>query len=137
MPLSEHEQRIFDEIEQNLSEDPQFASAVRAYDPTRVTRKKLIASALISLLGLGVVIGGVIAGSGELWITLTGAIIMFGGLVFALWTQRKGSTGKLSVVDTDGNRRPAPKPSKGPKPDGFTTRMEERWRRRREDGGMF
>ncbi|MFC4334424.1 DUF3040 domain-containing protein [Salininema proteolyticum] len=137
MPLSEHEQRIFDEIEQSLSEDPQFASAVRAYDPSRVTRKKLIVSGLISLVGLGVVIGGVIAGAYVLATTVIGAVIMFGGLIFALWAQRKGTTGKLSVVDEKGGPRP-PRgtPSKGAKPGGFTSRMEERWRRRQDNGGF-
>ncbi|HEX5594502.1 MAG TPA: DUF3040 domain-containing protein, partial [Micromonosporaceae bacterium] len=28
MPLSEHEQRLFEQIERSLAEDPKFASAV-------------------------------------------------------------------------------------------------------------
>jgi hypothetical protein len=33
VPLSEHEQRLFEQIERSLSEDPKFASAVRQSDP--------------------------------------------------------------------------------------------------------
>ena len=33
MPLSEHEQRLFEQIERSLAEDPKFASAVRPSDP--------------------------------------------------------------------------------------------------------
>ena len=33
MPLSEHEQRLFEQIERSLAEDPKFASAVRSTDP--------------------------------------------------------------------------------------------------------
>ena len=33
MPLSEHEQRLFEQIERSLAEDTKFASAVRSTDP--------------------------------------------------------------------------------------------------------
>ncbi|HEX7745921.1 MAG TPA: DUF3040 domain-containing protein, partial [Micromonosporaceae bacterium] len=40
MPLSEHEQRLFEQIERSLAEDPKFASAVRASDPRFHARRR-------------------------------------------------------------------------------------------------
>ena len=42
VPLSEHEQRLFDQIERSLAEDPKFASAVRASDPRFHARRRLL-----------------------------------------------------------------------------------------------
>ncbi|WP_026929638.1 DUF3040 domain-containing protein [Glycomyces tenuis] len=138
MPLSDHEQRLFEEIEQSLSEDPQFASAVRAHDPAHVTRRRLILAGIVSVIGIGVVIGTVIAGS-AMWGAPIGAVLMFGGLIFGLWAQRRGSGGnKLKAVDGKATRTTGRGGgSKHPKPGGFTSRMEERWRRRRDNGDLF
>jgi hypothetical protein len=134
VPLSEHEQRLFDQIEQSLAEDPQFASAVRAHDPAHVTRRRLILAGLVTVIGLGVVVGGVIA-SAPIWVPPIGAVLMFGGLMFGLWAQRRGTTGKLQAVDGKASRSTGG--SRAPKPGGFTSRMEERWRRRRDSGDLF
>lgn len=144
MPLSDHEQRLFEEIEQSLSEDPQFASAVRAQDPAHVTRRRLILAGIVSVIGIGVVIGTVIAGA-AMWGAPIGAVLMFGGLIFGLWAQRRSAGGKqLKAVDGKATRDiggrsggSSPRSGKTPKPGGFTSRMEERWRRRRDNGDLF
>ena len=48
MPLSEHEQRLFDQIERSLAEDPKFASAVRASDPRFHTRRRLLVAGAVT-----------------------------------------------------------------------------------------
>lgn len=136
MPLSDHEQRLFEQIEQSLSEDPQFASAVRAHDPAHVTRRRLILAGLITVIGIGVVIGSVIAGGDvAMFGAPIGAVLMFGGLILGLWAQRRGTNVKLKAVDGKASRPVGG--SKPPKPGGFTSRMEERWRRRRDNGDIF
>ncbi|MCD0444626.1 DUF3040 domain-containing protein [Glycomyces sp. A-F 0318] len=137
MPLSDHEQRLFEQIEQSLSEDPQFASAVRAQDPAHVTRRRLILAGIVTVIGIGAVIGTVIAG-GEVaqWGAPIGAVFMFGGLILGLWAQRRGTNVKLKAVDGKATRTTGG-PSKSAKPGGFTSRMEERWRRRRDNGDIF
>lgn len=138
MPLSDHEQRLFEEIEQSLSEDPQFASAVRAHDPAHVTRRRFVLAGVISVIGIGVVIGTVIAGA-PMWVVPIGAVLMFGGLILGLWAQRRGAGGKLKAVDGKATRTAGRGGSSGkvPRPGGFTSRMEERWRRRRDSGDLF
>ncbi|MCC3761984.1 DUF3040 domain-containing protein [Glycomyces sp. TRM65418] len=136
MPLSDHEQRLFEQIEQSLSEDPQFASAVRAHDPAHVTRRRLILAGIITVIGIGAVIGTVIAGgAAAMWGAPIGAVLMFGGLLLGLWAQRRGTNVKLKAVDGKASRSVGG--SKSPKPGGFTSRMEERWRRRRDNGDIF
>ncbi|MCH7230158.1 DUF3040 domain-containing protein [Glycomyces sp. L485] len=134
MPLSDHEQRLFEEIEQSLSEDPQFASVVRAHDPAHVTRRRLILAGIVTVMGIGLVIGTVIAGAAN-WGAPIGAVLMFGGLILGLWAQRRATTGTLKAVDGKATRTTGG--SQTPKPGGFTSRMEERWRRRRDSGEMF
>ncbi|WP_100444216.1 DUF3040 domain-containing protein [Glycomyces xiaoerkulensis] len=136
MPLSDHEQRLFEEIEQSLSEDPQFASAVRAQDPAHVTRRRLIVAGVVTVIGIGVVVGTVIAGA-AIWGAPVGAVLMFTGLIIGLWAQRRGTTGKLQAVDGKASRTTGSGGNSAPKPGGFTSRMEERWRRRRDSGEMF
>jgi hypothetical protein len=137
VPLSDHEQRLFEQIEQSLSEDPQFASAVRAQDPAHVTRRRLILAGIVTVIGIGAVIGTVIAGGDvATWGAPIGAVLMFGGLILGLWAQRRGTSVKLKAVDGKATRTTG-SPSKGPKPGGFTSRMEERWRRRRGNGDIF
>ncbi|MFG3340181.1 DUF3040 domain-containing protein [Glycomyces sp. NPDC048151] len=136
MPLSDHEQRLFEQIEQSLSEDPQFASAVRAHDPAHVTRRRLILAGIVTVIGIGVVIGSVIAGGDvAMFGAPIGAVLMFGGLILGLWAQRRGSNVKLKAVDGKASRSTGG--SKSPKPGGFTSRMEERWRRRRDNGDIY
>ncbi len=137
MPLSDHEQRLFEQIEQSLSEDPQFANAVRAHDPAHVTRRRLILAGIVTVVGIAVVIGTVIAGGdAAMWGAPIGAVLMFGGLILGLWAQRRGTNVKLKAVDGKATRTTGGG-SKGAKPGGFTSRMEERWRRRRDNGDIF
>ena len=58
MPLSEHEQRVFDEIEQSLAEDPKFASAVRSHDPRHRGRRRMVVAGLIVVAGLALLVIG-------------------------------------------------------------------------------
>src|ERR1700710_1357436 len=57
MPLSEHEQRLLDEIEQALyAEDPKFASSVRSARPRNRTRLMVALAAVGAVVGLAVVL---------------------------------------------------------------------------------
>jgi hypothetical protein len=53
MPLSEHEQRILRQIEQELSQDPTFADRA-----SRITRHRLAWLTVGVIVGLGIVIAG-------------------------------------------------------------------------------
>ncbi|HIV58447.1 MAG TPA: DUF3040 domain-containing protein [Candidatus Stackebrandtia faecavium] len=134
MPLSEHEQRVFDEIEQSLADDPKFASAVRAHDPRHRGRRRIVLGGLISFAGLVLMVVGVMINAW--WLGAVGALVTFGGMLFALHIQRRTASGNLSAVGGKATRKTG-KPSKRSRPSGRYTvadRLEERWRRRRDNG---
>ena len=60
MPLSEHEQRQLEQIEQALrADDPRFADAVAAADPRVRDKRRVIAAALGLVIGIGLLVAGV------------------------------------------------------------------------------
>ena len=131
MPLSEHEQRMLDQIESALyAEDPKFASSVRGGTlRTPSTRRRLQGVALF-VLGLAMLVGGVaikatmIAGFPAL--SVLGFVVMFAGVVFAI------SGPRVAGVRDAGTAQGSSRPRRG-RPGGggsFTNRMEDRFRRR-------
>jgi hypothetical protein len=122
VPLSEHEQRLLDEIEQALyAEDPKFASSVRSARARR-HRLRFRSTALLCVLG-------VLAGLGLVLVGLLVNIIVLSVLGFVLLV---GSCGYAVQAVRHGR---APAPSAGPEqaPSRSTSlraRMEDRMRRR-------
>lgn len=56
MALSEHEQRLLEEMERNLRQDPQFASKVSSVDSANKSSGKLVLGVMLTLAGLGLLI---------------------------------------------------------------------------------
>lgn len=131
MPLSEHEQRMLDQIESALyAEDPKFASSVRGGTlRTPSTRRRLQGVGLF-VLGLAMLVAGVafkatmIAGFPVL--SVLGFVVMFAGVVFAV-------TGPKVVGLRDHGAAPGPsrqRRTRGAGGGSFSSRMEDRFRRR-------
>lgn len=140
MPLSEHEQRLLDQMEQALyAEDPKFVSRL-AEDPGHTYRRKQLAvGALGVLLGLGVVVLGVMGQ--QIWLGGLGFALMVAGAAYALNPARSRPT--LGGVQEDGTVRPH-RPRSGRRAGGrpsstssssFMGRLEQRWERRQRDDG--
>jgi hypothetical protein len=134
VPLSEHEQRQLEQIEQALyAEHPRFARAVRASDPRVHYRRRVIQAALGFLIGVGLLVAGVAIK--DLWIGVAGFVVMLACSMWALSSYRHMTgiaTGRsLSRERRSGRsgreRRSARAPSQG-----MMERLEERWRRRQE-----
>jgi hypothetical protein len=78
VPLSEHEQRLLEQIERALvDDDPKFASSVRSGDRRLKARRKLQIGLLLLVAGLGIMLGGVVAQS--IPVGILGSLVMFGG----------------------------------------------------------
>ncbi|MDT5008445.1 MAG: hypothetical protein QOH57_62 [Mycobacterium sp.] len=129
MPLSDHEQRMLDEIESALyAEDPKFASSVRGGTMRAPSTRRRIQGAALFVIGLAMLVSGIAFPAtiihGFPVLSVIGFLIMFGGVVFAITAPRKAKTA------TD--RAPAGGKQRRPKNSGgsFTSRMEERFRRR-------
>jgi len=153
VPLSEHEQRQLEQIEQALYADyPRFAHAVRASDPRVHYKRRVVEAAFGFLLGIGLLLGGVV--SMYIWIGVAGFVVMLACAMWALtsWRHMTGTaTARApgSVRGAGPGRRPGPVRGAGPargkgagrarkdrrrrgRSPRLMERLEERWRRRQE-----
>lgn len=131
MPLSEHEQRLFEEIERSLADDPKFASAVRANDPRHHARRKLIIAGVILLVGLAVLIVGAIMA--QIAVAVIGFVIMLGGPALALQPRRRlGRAARLRVVGSDSPPRRRSRRIRTTRGSRLLDRLEDRWHNRPE-----
>jgi hypothetical protein len=126
VPLSEHEQRLFDQIERSLAEDPKFASAVRANDPRFHARRRLVVAAFVIIAGLALVVYGTVSSNTPLGVA--GFVVMLGSAAFAMQSRRKGQApADLHAVGGTATRR-----TRQSRKVGFLDRLEERWKQRPE-----
>jgi hypothetical protein len=128
VPLSEHEQRLFDQIERSLAEDPKFASAVRSTDPRFHARRRIIIAALAVVLGIAVLVVGV-AQKAPL-IGVGGFVIMVGACFLGIQAFRRGRHPELRSVGGTATRRTGGGSS--PRRGSIIDRLEDRWRNRPE-----
>lgn len=134
MPLSEYEQRVLEQMERQLaSDDPRLANTLTQRGHRGVGR--YVVAGIGAALGLLLLVIG--AANSEVWLGVVGFVVMFATVAYA-FARPHQHTGPTGVVTDDGAiRKPGQKPAKGrAKGQGFMSRMEERWDRRRENGGM-
>ncbi|MEV6446942.1 DUF3040 domain-containing protein [Amycolatopsis sp. NPDC051716] len=133
MPLSEHEQRLLDQIERELyAEDPKFASTVRGTRLRRPARRRRIQGIALFVVGVALLVLGVVVPQFRVadipLISVLGFLVMFFGVMLAVTSIRHGA---------DGDGKAGGPATRGGKPSGgrssFTQRMEERFRQRFEE----
>ena len=140
MPLSEHEQRQLEQIEQALyREDRRLARLVRSSDP-RVHFRRRVVEALVGLL-LGAAMIAVGIALAVIGLAVAGFVVMLLCGIWALnsWRQMAtvaigGGTAQPGTAGTGKSRsRRSRRSSRGSAPRGtFGERLDERWRRRQE-----
>ncbi|WP_298227428.1 DUF3040 domain-containing protein [Gryllotalpicola sp.] len=90
MPLSEHEQRLLDEMERQLYQnDADFVSAVGRPRRRRSTYRTVVLGVLLLVVGVGALLVGVISKFSI--VGIVGFVLMFAGAVVALTPKRKSS----------------------------------------------
>lgn len=140
MPLSEHEQRLLDQMEQALyAEDPKFATSLGKESGSSPDRRRLLIGGAVLVAGLALVVVGVM--SQLIWVGVIGFVVMVAGGGYALAPQRRS----LGAVQDDGSVRPAGRTTRRRKASGatastggqhgFMDKLEERWERRRRGDG--
>jgi Protein of unknown function (DUF3040) len=137
VPLSEHEQHLLDQIETALyAEDPKFASNVRTGRGLSAGRRRRVQAVAVFLLGLVLLVGGValpFKPGGVPVVSVLGFLVMFGAGVLVLVGRSPASTtgpGRGSVGrGRDGGGR-----GKNRSSGGFAAKMEERFKRRFDQG---
>lgn len=123
MPLSDHEQRLLEQIERALyAEDPKFATTVRSTDLKKHYKRRIIKGAALFFVGLCVLLGGTV--SKIIPIGVAGFLLMVGGALVAVagWKRLTGSSESLTGRLPRDRRRL-----------GVMERLEERWKNRRDE----
>ncbi|WP_327114504.1 DUF3040 domain-containing protein [Nocardia sp. NBC_01730] len=139
MPLSEHEQRMLEQIESALyAEDPKFASSVRGGRLRSTSSRRRLQAASLFILGLFLLVAGIAAPvkpGGFPIISLIGFIVMFGaGVLLLLGSSKSTAKNDRSGGDTASGGPGGGSSGRGRqrKSGGFSERMEDRFRRRFE-----
>ncbi|MEU8894296.1 DUF3040 domain-containing protein [Nocardia sp. NPDC048505] len=135
MPLSEHEQRMLEQIESALyAEDPKFASSVRGGRLRTTSSRRRLQAAALFVLGLVLLVAGIALPKlgGFPIISLIGFIVMFGAGVLLLLGSSKGGAGTSDASPSGSGGSGASGSARGKKSGGFSERMEDRFRRRFE-----
>jgi hypothetical protein len=143
VPLSEHEQRLLDQIERALyQEDPKFASTVRQTDLRTHMKRRLLKAAIVLVLGFGVLLFGATrpAGLQQALIGIAGFALMVGALVLAMTAWKRMGQGAVVGPEVDPRApgksgRPARPRSGRQSGGGLMHRLEERWNRRWDERG--
>ena len=133
MPLSEHEQRLLEQIERALyQEDPKFASSVSGNRMSKPARRRRIQGAVVFVLGLVLLVAGIPFQAlylGDIPVlSVVGFLAMLGCALLAVTSI--GARGK--DAEAEGGTEAPKDPKSGGENGGFTGRMEERFRRRFE-----
>ncbi len=123
MPLSDHEQRLLDEIEQALyAEDPKFAATVRKARTRSRARRSAALCVLGALVGFGLVLVGLI--TNVIVLSVVGFVLVVGSCGYAVQVIRGRNASATTPTAAEAERAPAPRHG------GLRSRMEERLRRR-------
>ncbi len=145
MPLSEHEQRLLSQMEQQLlNDDPKFASAMKGSTRRAASAGRFLLGGAGILVGMLLLVVGV--ATQQVAVGVIAFVLMLVGAGYAISTPKRGAGGPVGVVRPDGT--PGPRPTGGARPTGrrarpagpaaggsFMQRMEERWQKRRDEGG--
>jgi hypothetical protein len=133
VPLSEHEQRQLEQIEQALyREDRRLARLVRSSDP-RVHHRRRVAEALVGLaLGAAMIAAGIVLA--VIGLAVAGFVVLLLCGIWALNSWRQMATVALGAVSAgQPTKRRSRRSRRARSPQGtFGERIDERWRRRQE-----
>lgn len=132
MPLSEHEQRMLDQIERALyAEDPKFANTVRQTNPAVHYKRWIIKAGLGFVVGVVLLMTGLMLQSTAVQVTISvlGFLVMLSCFLWGANAWRKASGGGAEAAAAAAE--PKQKRRGGTRP-GMMNRFEERWRRRQE-----
>lgn len=139
MPLSDHEQRLLEQMEQALlAEDPKFATAMRGADLRRRYRRRAVLAGLVFLVGVVMLMTGAV--TQVIALGVAGFVVMLGSAFYAVtsWRRVPPTDGAAAATDVPDISPGSPRRQRRPKglrtSGSFMERMEQRWRNRRERG---
>ncbi|EPH45404.1 DUF3040 domain-containing protein [Streptomyces aurantiacus] len=136
MPLSEHEQRMLEQMERALyAEDPKFATALEGSGLRTYTRKRVYQAVAGFLVGIALLMAGMVAQL--IWVSVVGFLVMLGCAVLAVTGWRKapkpGEQAPGAAATPAGAAAPPGRRHQPRQRRSMMDRIEERWQRRRDE----
>ncbi|WP_328683874.1 DUF3040 domain-containing protein [Streptomyces sp. NBC_01261] len=127
MPLSEHEQRMLEQMERALyAEDPKFATALEGSGLRTYTRRRVYQAVAGFLVGIALLIAGMV--TLQIWVSVVGFLVMLGCAVLAVTGWRKApKPGEQPAAGAPHAR------GQGRQRRSVMNRIEQRWQRRRDE----
>ena len=137
MALSDEEQRLLEQMEAALAaEDPKLVNTLRGTGVRRIHRRRAAVAGIGFFLGLALLVAG-ISLDGEILsvvVSALGFVVMVAAAVVAIYSWQHVGTGP-DAKKTSARPR-APQGSGSGDGQGFMDKMEERWKRRRDESGF-
>lgn len=127
MALSEHEQRLLDEMERGLYQSEADVMKTVSGSRRRVNYRSLVLGIVLALVGIGVLVGGVAAQ--QLWLGLIGFAAMLGGVLLMFAPGSEQGVDEQTPGSTNGAGRA--RKERTPR-ESLSERMERRWDERME-----
>ena len=126
MALSEHEQRLLDQLEQQLhAEDPKFANSMATPSGGGISTRRIVIGALVAVAGIALLLRGV---SMEMPVSLIlgvlGFLVMGSGVYYAT-TRGRGGTQASSPARKKEREASSSK--------NFMSNLESKWDERKRD----
>jgi hypothetical protein len=136
VPLSEHEQRLLEQIEQSLyAEDPKFARTWRAKNLHNLKRTRAFRAVAALVLGVAVLLAGVITLPGQaslgIGLGVGGFLIMLGAGWYAFATRNLVRPAATATSPSGAGQRKPGQSGAGRR--SLLARLEQRWERRQDD----
>ncbi|MFE1247876.1 DUF3040 domain-containing protein [Streptomyces sp. NPDC058735] len=130
MPLSEHEQRMLEQMERALyAEDPKFASALEGSGLRTYTRRRVYQAVAGFIVGIALLMAGMVAK--QVWLSVVGFLVMLGCAVLAVTGWRKApKPGEQTAGAAGPHAR-----SQSRQRRSMMDRIEQRWQKRRDEQG--
>ncbi|MEV8146128.1 DUF3040 domain-containing protein [Specibacter sp. NPDC078709] len=124
MPLSEHEQRLLDQLEQQLhAEDPKFAHALSSSPTRSMSTRNIVIGVLVMIAGLLVLLAGV--ATHLIVVGILGFLLMGAGVYVSLTKSKFGAA-------SESPGKPGAQ-SAAKQKSGFMNNLEEKWDERRRE----
>lgn len=133
MALSEEEQRLLAQMEAALAaEDPKLVNTLRGTGVRKVHRRRAAIAGVAFFAGLALLLAGM---STYLILSVLGFVLMVAAAVTAIYSWQHVQAGGPDDESDAPDRLKTPH-SGNDDTQGFMDKMEERWRRRRDESGF-
>lgn len=129
MALSDDEEQLLNQMEEALSaEDPKLSHALSGKGTRRVHRRRAALAGVGFFVGLALLIAGM---SITIFLSVLGFVVMLAAAIAAIYSWQHVND---EPAQSSGDRPRAPQST--PNSQGFMDKMEERWRKRRDESGF-